>query len=153
MKKIVIAGSFAVFEEMKELAKKLETELKTKCILPRHFRGYDNSIKIEDLKRRFKNGKIELTKEDLLKIGRVENWFLKQIEKADLVLVYNKKQKEGEIGINTTMDIGYALGKGKRVIFLYPPLDVGIKGFFTYCNKKAKVVSPNKIVNYLKSLA
>jgi nucleoside 2-deoxyribosyltransferase len=150
--KIVIAGSFAAFEEMKELAKKLEKELKVKCILPRHFRGWDDSLKIEDLKRRFKNGEIKLTQEDYLKIGEVEDWFLKQIEKADLVLVYNKKQKEGEIGINTTMDIGYALGKGKKVIFLYPPSDAGIKGFLIYCKERTKVIGPNEIVNYLKGL-
>lgn len=78
-KKIVIAGSFAAFEEMKKLAQEIEAKLKIKCILPRHFRGYDNSFQIEELKRKFKNGLIKLKKEDYLKIGKVEKWFWDQI--------------------------------------------------------------------------
>lgn len=149
MKKIVIAGSFAAYEEMKELARKLEAALKIKCILPKHFRGYTDSSQIEDLKKKFKNGEIILTPKDFLKIGKVEKWFLKQIDKADVILVYNKKKKGGEIGINTAMDIGYALGKRKKVIFLYPLSDAGIKGFVAFVRKNVKVVKLNKIISYL----
>lgn len=53
MKKIVIAGSFAALEEMRKLTEKLEAELNVKCILPRHFRGYKNQRKIEELKINF----------------------------------------------------------------------------------------------------
>lgn len=66
------------------------------------------------------------------------------------MLVYNKKEKIGEVGINTAMDIGYALGKGKKVIFLFPPSDAGIKGFLDFCQRKAKIISPDEVINFLK---
>lgn len=148
--KIVIAGSFVVYEEMKDLAQKLKATLNAECTLPRFFKGYTNSFQIEELKRKFKDGLIKLTREDFQKIGEEENYFFEQIEKADIVLVYNKKKEEGEIGINAAVDVGYALGRNKRVIFLFEPQDAGIRALITYGKRNIEIVNPERIINRLK---
>jgi len=94
-----------------------------------------------------------LNENEYKSIGNVESWFFKQIEEADLVLIYNKSVKngnivEGYVGINTSMDIGYALGKGKEVILVYPPLDDGIKGLYSI--GLVKVMKEEEIIDFLR---
>lgn len=74
-KKVVIAGSFSVYGEMKKLAKELE-DLGLSCSLPKHFKGYTNAAEIEKLKGEVKRSEIKLNKMDYKRIGEVEKCFL-----------------------------------------------------------------------------
>ena len=150
--KVVIGGSFSVYDEMKNLAKKLE-EIGIDVILPKHSKGYEDASLMREYKQAIINGKIELNEEDYKRIGEVETSFFKQIEEADCVIIYNKTIKgensiEGYIGINTSTDIGCAIGNGKEVILVYPPIDIGIKGLCSV--GLLKVMNVDEIVKYLK---
>jgi len=74
-KKVVIAGSFSVYEEMKELTKEL-MDIGLSYGLPKHFKGYTKTAEIERLKNEVKRSEIKLNKGDYKKIGEVEKWFL-----------------------------------------------------------------------------
>jgi hypothetical protein len=101
------------------------------------------------------DGKIELNEEDCKRIGEVETWFFEQIKKSDHVIIYNKTIKEreieGYIGINTSTDIGFAIGNNKEVILIYPPIDVGIRGLCSI--GLLKVMNVEEVLKYLKRMS
>lgn len=150
--KVVIGGSFSVYEEMKELKRKLE-EVGIECILPKHSKGYENANLMRQYKQSIINGNVKLSEEDYKNIGKVESWFFEQIKTSDCVIIHNKTIKgneeiEGYIGINASTDIGYAIASGKEVILTYSPIDVGIRGLCS--TGLLKVMSMDEIVKYLK---
>jgi hypothetical protein len=150
--KVVIGGSFSVYEEMKELARKLE-EIGVGCVLPKHFKGYKSSNLIEQIKQDVKNGKTILTEEDYKRIGEVESWFFEQIKKAEYLVIHDKAVKNGKeikgyVGMNTSTDIGCGIASGKEIILTYLPEDIGLRGLCSV--GLLKVMSVDEVVKYLK---
>jgi len=67
-----------------------------------------------------------------------------QIRDADIVIIYNEKGKKiGYVGLNTAVDLGYAIALGKTIIFLYEPVDPGIRGLIEVL-KNIKVIPREK---------
>jgi hypothetical protein len=150
--RVVIGGSFNVYDEMKNLARRLE-EVGIEAILPQHSKGMEDVNSMREYKQAILEGKVKLSEEDYRRIGEVESWFFKQIKSADYVVIYNKnvrngKPVEGYIGINTAIDIGCAIGSGKEVILVFPPIDVGIRGLYSI--GLIKVMSAEELVRYLE---
>lgn len=145
--KVVIGGSFRFYDKMKELKRELE-EAGIECSIPIHFASFEDREKIEEFKQAVRSGEIKLNRKDYEEIGKVESLFFTWIDECDVFLVCNGN---GYIGVNTAIDIGYALGRKKEVILLYPPEDAGIQGLVEV--KLLKVISKDKIINYLKGKA
>jgi hypothetical protein len=150
--KVVIGGPFNVYDEMKNLARRLE-ELGIEAILPQHYRGIEDIESLRKHKEDILTGRISLSEEDYKKVGEVESWFFEQIKIADCVVIYNKNVKngkpvEGYIGVNTAIDIGCAIGSKKEVILVFPPIDVGVRGLHSI--GLIKVMSVEELIRYLK---
>ena len=99
MKSVVICGSSRFAPEMREFAKKLK-ELGVVVYEPHLYRASGgNWQEIKDFDKRFVAS--GLTHDHLYKI-RI----------ADVVYVYNK---DGYIGVSTTMEVGYAVALNKPI--------------------------------------
>jgi len=161
MMKVAIGGSFSIYNKMIKLANELKA-MGIEVTLPKHFQGLTDPSKIEKLKKDVKSGKQKLSPQDYIKIGKVETWFLQQIENADYLIILTEAIKEGKqikgyIGINTAIDIAYALAKRKEVILTHQPKDSGIQGLYHYISKhkpknlgKIKIMNTPTIKTYLK---
>lgn len=154
--KVTIGGPLSVYEEVKKLAAELE-QTGIECAIPKDFRGRKDPEKIEQEKEKLKQGKSQLTSEDLGKIAEVETWFLDQIREADFLIIHNKKKRgreilEGYTGVNTSIDIGCALGADTPVILTYQPSDVGLKALVTSkrFTEQVKVIEIGAISEYLE---
>jgi nucleoside 2-deoxyribosyltransferase len=55
----------------------------------------------------------------------MESYF-SHIDSADLVVVLNEKDGEEHYGVGTTIEIGYALARGKRIRFTRHPTNQNI---------------------------
>lgn len=55
----------------------------------------------------------------------MESYF-KQIDHADLIVVMNEKNGEEHYGVGTTLELGYAFSKGKRIQFTRKPTNPNI---------------------------
>jgi len=119
--------------------------------LPRYHTGEKDSDEIKKFKRDLLDGKIKLREKDFQKIAEVETWFWEQIRNCDALVIINKKEKEGEIGVNTAMDIEVALASKKPVILIYPPTDIGIEALWK--GGIIKVIDHSKLLEYLKQLS
>jgi len=150
--RVVIGGPFNVYDEMREVAKRLE-EVGIEVILPRQYRGMEDIESLRKHKEDILTGKINLSEEDYKRMGEVEKWFFEQIKNADYIVIYNKNIRSGEpiegyIGVNTAIDIGCAIGSNKEVILVFPPTDVGVRGLYSV--GLIKVMNVEELTRYLK---
>jgi len=52
--------------------------------------------------------------------------YFDQIDGADLVVIVNEKKGKEYYGIGTTIELGYAFAKGKRIRFTRRPMESNI---------------------------
>ena len=101
MKSVVLCGSRRFKPEMREFGKKLK-ELGAIVFEPYLHSGQDEWQKLSDDYKKF------------IELGLTHDHFYK-IKMADVVFVFNK---DGYIGVSTTLELGYAVGAGKPIYAL-----------------------------------
>jgi nucleoside 2-deoxyribosyltransferase len=58
--------------------------------------------------------------------SRLMESYFRHIDSADLVVLLNEKDGEEYYGVGTTIELGYAIAKGKRIRFTRQPTDSNI---------------------------
>lgn len=109
MKSVVICGSQRFKDEIYDFAKKLE-DLGAPLVFQPNFDTHDHLFKKEEVERL----KDETYRSQVP--GMVHAHF-ERIRKADICFVYNKDRY---LGVNTTLEVGYAHGKGMVIYALEP---------------------------------
>jgi Nucleoside 2-deoxyribosyltransferase len=66
------------------------------------------------------------TDKTIVKRAQLMETYFKRIDAADLIVVVNQKNGEEYYGTGTTIEIGYALARGKRVHFIKEPTNPNI---------------------------
>jgi nucleoside 2-deoxyribosyltransferase len=128
--KIVVCGSFGDLEFFYKILESLKInygaenvfpnkehmEKSMPCILAHHIlaKETDNTI---------------VTRASLM------NNYFKKIEESDLVFVINEKNGEEYYGTGTTIEIGYALARGKNIGFIRQPTDSNILSLLRIINE------------------
>ncbi|HPL95266.1 MAG TPA: nucleoside 2-deoxyribosyltransferase [bacterium] len=101
MKSVVLCGSRRFKLEMREFGKKLK-ELGVVVFEPYLHSGQDEWQKLSNDYKKF------------VALGLTHDHFYK-IKMADVVFVFNK---DGYVGVSTTLELGYAVGAGKPIYAL-----------------------------------
>ncbi len=66
------------------------------------------------------------TEETVTTRAKLMQAYFDNIENADIVIIVNEKNKQEYYGIGTTMELGFALAKGKRIVFTRQPTNSNI---------------------------
>lgn len=118
MKSVVICGSQRYKDEIKEFSNKLR-KLGVPIVFepnferrPKKFLNADESVRLASLSYR-------------KQIPALVHEHFDRIRKADICYVYNK---EGYVGVNTTLEIGFAHGKNMIIYALEPEKDIKFGG-------------------------
>lgn len=127
MKSVVICGSRRFKQEMREFGNKLK-EPGVVVYEPYLHSGQDEWDKLSDDYKKF------------VALGLTHDHFYK-IQMADVVFVFNKN---GYAGVSTTLEIGYAVGKGKPIYALCADEELSRHILF-----RAIVNSPEELVKKL----
>lgn len=134
MKTICFCGSFKYYRQMESAAKKLrQAGFKVIVPQPSHIR---HGHKPQVLKEKY--GSRTLKKWE----GEGAFSHLENIRKSDLVYIFNKNSY---LGPAVTVEIGFALALGKKIFASSRVSDITVTNFIN------KVLSPNKLITYLKN--
>lgn len=109
MQKIVICGSLVYKNEILWFAKELR-KLGAKFVIDPGFENISEDI-IETCDEKERLRKFPLYKQQLPLMAVS---YVNKIRKADIVYFYNRNQR---LGINTTMELGIAVGLNKTIVF------------------------------------
>jgi len=66
------------------------------------------------------------TEDTTITRSRLMKAYFEQIDHADLIVVMNEKNGEEYYGVGTTLELGYAFAKGKRIHFTRKPTNPNI---------------------------
>lgn len=66
------------------------------------------------------------TNETIISRSKLMQSYFQHIDSADLVVIINEKNGQEHYGVGTTMEIGYAFAKNKRIHFIKEPTDSNI---------------------------
>lgn len=66
------------------------------------------------------------TAETLTTRSRLMETYFEQIDHADLIVIINEKKGEEYYGVGTTVELGYAFAKGKKIHFTRKPTNHNI---------------------------
>lgn len=109
MKSVVICGSQRYKEEVDKFVDRLY-ELGAPLVFKPNFEGNDKLLRKEEAER--------LQDEEYrIQVPAMVHAHFERIRKADVCYIYNK---EGYLGVNTTLELGYAHGKGMIIYALEP---------------------------------
>lgn len=136
MKSVVICGSQRYKKEIAQFAKKLES-LGISLVLVPDFRWTRDHVLIAQEQERLKSARYRQ------RLPGMVRGHLHKILKADVVFVYNKN---GYIGVNTTLEIGAAAALNKFIFALEPDKSEPCRDILF-----DKIVgSPEELAEYLK---
>jgi len=126
MKKAVIVGSFSNPSAI----------LAVRDVLRKH--GYDAYPDEEHFKQLDELVKNSNSKEYAVKRLQLMQKFLKKLQEADLVYVFNQKDGKEYIGVGASFDIGYSLALNKKIVFHQPPSDPNMYSIYLMLNAGKK---------------
>ena len=117
MKSVVICGSQRYKDEISNLVCALK-ELGAPAVFEPNFEEQSNDFVKKEEKERLQDEKYRG------QVPAMVHAHFERIRKADICYIYNKK---GYLGVNTTLELGYAHGKGMIIYALEPeqPYSVG----------------------------
>jgi len=107
MKSVVICGSQRYKEEIRQLVDKLKS-LGAPVVFEPNFEGYDD-LALKEESERLKD------KSYREQVPSMVHAHFERIRKAEICYIYNKN---GYLGVNTTLELGYAHGKGMIIYAL-----------------------------------
>lgn len=109
MKAVVICGSQRYKNEIRVFVDRLK-ELGAPVVFEPNFEGREDLAVLEE-KDRLRDESYKS------QVPAMVHAHFERIRKADIAYIYNKK---GYLGVNTTLEVGYAHGKG-MIIYAYEP--------------------------------
>lgn len=110
MKAVVICGSQRYKDEIRKFVSQLK-KLGAPIVLEPNFENRDNAFAKKEEKERLRS------KAYRTQAPAAVHAHFERIRKADICYIYNK---DGYLGVNTTLEIGYAHGKGMIIYALEP---------------------------------
>lgn len=110
MKAVVICGSQRYKDEIKKFVIQLK-KLGAPIVLEPNFENRDNAFAKKEEKERLRS------KAYRAQAPAAVHAHFERIRKADICYIYNKG---GYLGVNTTLELGYAHGKGMIIYALEP---------------------------------
>jgi len=72
--------------------------------------------------------------------ARLMESYFQNIDAADVVVVLNEKNGEEHYGTGTTIELGYAFAKGKKIYFTRQPTDSNILSLLRTSNSQNKSI-------------
>ena len=127
-KSVCICGSFKFYEDMEKIREEL-TRQDILCFTPEPCKLRDRNNITNDPHRTVDEARNCVSKH------------LRKIDAADLVYVYDRN---GYVGNSVTMEIGYAVSRGKQVVALEPIEDLSLMSLIS------KTVNPDDLIRLLK---
>jgi len=119
--KIVVCGSYGDIKGFLKVLERFQRELGKQNVFPdeQHLRESKPCIEAH-------HGLGEETSATLMTRSRLMKVYFRQIDLADLVVVRNEKNGKEYYGTGTAIELGYAIAKGKRILFTRKPTNSNI---------------------------
>jgi nucleoside 2-deoxyribosyltransferase len=119
--KVVICGSYGDIEGFLKVLEHFQKEYGEVNVFPNieHLRQSEPCIEAH-------HGSKNETEETITTRSKLMKIYFDHIEHADLVIIRNEKNGEEYYGVGTTIELGYALAKGKKIRFTRKPADSNI---------------------------
>jgi len=120
--KVVICGSYGDMERFLGLLELLRKEHGEQNVFPtaEHLERSKPCIEAHHEDNRETDETIAIRSE-------LMRTYFDQIDAADLVVIMNEKKGQEYYGVGTTIELGYALAKGRRICFTRAPTNPNIK--------------------------
>jgi len=119
--KVVVCGSYGDINGFLKVLKYFQQEYGEQCVFPdrEHLRQSEPCIKAHHAS----GGDTEETIDMRSKLMQI---YFSQIDCADLVVIRNEKNGKEHYGTGTTIELGYAIAKGKKILLTRKATDSNI---------------------------
>jgi nucleoside 2-deoxyribosyltransferase len=119
--KIVVCGSYGDMKHFLEVLERLKREHGEQNVFPtrEHLKRSEPCIEAHHRQK----GE---TDETLAIRSELMRTYFDQIDRANLVEIVNEKNGKEHYGVGTTIELGYAFAKGKRIQFTRKPTNANI---------------------------
>lgn len=119
--KVVVCGSYGDFDGFLQVLRHFQEKHGKQNVFPdeRHLRQSIPCIKAHHISG-------NETKETITVRSKLMKVYFNHIDRADLVVIRNQKNEKEYYGIGTTVELGYAVAKGKKILFTQKPTDPNI---------------------------
>jgi nucleoside 2-deoxyribosyltransferase len=114
--KVVVCGSFGDMEYFLEVLQQFKQIYGEQNVFPNseHFEASKSCIEAH-------HGNKGETNETIARRSSLMKNYFDNIEMADLVVIVNEKRGQEYYGVGTTVELGYAIAKGKSILFTKQP--------------------------------
>jgi nucleoside 2-deoxyribosyltransferase len=127
--KVVVCGTYADLTRFKEVLRRAKSKFGKDNVFP----DEKHLIRSMPCIEAHHEGKVETPEIRRLRSELMKAYF-SQIDVADLVLVMNEKRGKEYYGVGTTLELGYAIAKNKRVQFTMKPTNANIMSLLLTLN-------------------
>lgn len=119
--KVVVCGSYGDMKRFLEVLEQCKQQYGEPNVFPNseHLKRSKPCIEAHH-GRKSETDETIATRSELMRI------YFDQIDGADLVVIVNEKKGKEYYGIGTTIELGYAFAKGKRIRFTRRPMESNI---------------------------
>ncbi len=119
--KIVVCGSYGDMDHFLEVLAGLQDKYGVSNVFP------DNDHMEKSLPCIFRHHVIDRdTTNTTIARSRLMESYFSHIDSADMVVILNEKDGEEYYGVGTTIELGYAFARGKRICFTKQPTNSNI---------------------------
>ncbi len=128
--KVVICGSYGDLKRFQEILEQYRKKYGKNNVFPsnEHLKQSEPCIESH-------HGKNNETNETLMIRSKLMNDYFDQIEKADIIVINNEKNGMEYYGIGTTIELGFAYARKKRIIFTKDPTNPNIRSLIIMMKK------------------
>jgi nucleoside 2-deoxyribosyltransferase len=134
--KVVVCGSYGDLDNFTKVLANLKRKYGESNVFP------DNDHMEESLPCIYAHHVIKRdTAKTTLARSRLMESYFSHIDSADLVIVLNEKDGKEHYGVGTTIEIGYALARGKRIRFIRHPTNSNIQSLLKTRGNLAEEIS------------
>lgn len=119
--RVVVCGSYGDIDGFLEVLKYFQQKYGEQHVFPdrEHLRASEPCIKAHHVRD-------DETEETVAMRSKLMQIFFSQIDCADLVVIRNEKNGNEHYGTGTTLELGYAIAKGKKILLTRKPTDSNI---------------------------
>lgn len=119
--KIAVCGTYGDMRRFNEVLKHLRGKYGEQNVFP----NVDHLERSRPCIEAHHEGKGETTETVKIRSELMKAYF-NQIDKADLIVIVNEKKGREYYGVGTTIELGYAFAKDKRIYFTMKPTNPNI---------------------------
>jgi nucleoside 2-deoxyribosyltransferase len=119
--KVVVCGSYGDIDGFLKVLRNFQQEYGKQRVFPNgeHLRQSEPCIKAH-------HASGHDTEETIAMRSKLMQIYFSQIDRADLVVIRNEKNGKEHYGTGTTIELGYAIAKGKKILLTRKPTDSNI---------------------------